>query len=182
MTKRDVLSIALKILGVVSLAYGIVSIPNLVFVAGSPASLYAEGLSRMSFVWVEITSIVLYATIACWLIASSDLLARKMIRDDSVVALPASILERRAVFCLALRVLGVVFSVHGIALLGRVVAAMAFDHVGYSWASMQWSHALEMIGYIGTGTYLLFRSANAAALIYRDQPSLQASSDGDGDD
>jgi hypothetical protein len=130
----------------------------------------------MLFVWVEITLIVLYAAVACWLIASSDSLSFKMIREDSAITIPASIQEKKTVFCLALRVLGVVFSVQGIALLGRVVGAMVFDRVGYAWASMQWSPVLEMIAYLGVGAYLLFGAAN------KDESNMPQATGGSGDD
>ncbi|MCE5322195.1 hypothetical protein LLG46_02640 [bacterium] len=170
MTKRDALSISLKVLGVISLAYAILIIPNLFLSTAMPISSITQGISRSTFIWIDAIAIVLYATLSCWLIASSDSLSRMMVKDDSPVSLPESLREKKAVFILAVRVLGVVFSVQGIGFLAGIIGDMSFKYLSRALAIIQWSRILDFVLYLGVGAYLLLCSRQFAAFIYRHEP------------
>jgi len=170
MTKRDVLSIALKILGVVSLAYGIVCIPNLVMIAGAPSeNFYPKTL----FVWGQAVVIMLYAAVACWLIVSSDSFSSRMIKDDNIIEFPESLSDKKNVFNLALKVLGVVFSVQGIGNLAHGIGEIVLSNTKYAFAAMEWSQILTIVVYLGIGAYFLLGSGQFAALIYGRQPESE---------
>lgn len=171
MTKRDVLSIALKVIGFASLVLSIAGIPYLWMIAGTPSM-----SSRNFNLYGQVGSIVLFAAIAFWFIAAADSLSQKVIKDDKSIAFPKS-LGSRKVFDLALKVMGVIFSVQGLGLLARLIGGRLFDAAAPRLSYVYWSNFLEFIIYLGIGGYLLLCSSKLAALFYRQPPAVRGEAD-----
>ena len=117
MTKRDILSVALKILGVISIMRVIES----VFVIGmgfatmfGKPEVIPDVYNPDLFMWTGIISFVLWITMAYLLLRWGDLFAEKLIRDDSIITILDNNLWERPVFILSLRIIGVVCLAMGI--------------------------------------------------------------------
>ena len=117
MTKRDILSIAFKILGVISIMRVIESVfaigMGFAWRLGKPEVL-TEYYDPQWFLWTGILAFVLWLAIAYFLLRWGDLFAEKLIRYDSVMPLPDNDQWERPVFILSLKVIAVVCLAMGI--------------------------------------------------------------------
>ena len=117
MTKRDVLSIAFKILGVISIMRVIESIfaigIGFAWRFGKPEVLQ-EVYDPQWFLWTGILSFVLWLAMAYFLLRWGDLFAEKLIRDDNVMSLSDNDQWERPVFILSMKVIAVVCLAMGI--------------------------------------------------------------------
>ncbi|MGB3342185.1 MAG: hypothetical protein WBB37_11960 [bacterium] len=117
MSKRDVLSIAFKILGVIAIMYTIVLIPNIGF-AISMFFLPDVGDNQTYFrIWhFAATLIYPIVTLICGfiLLKYGDTITKKLIKDDKQLSIKVTEDWERRIFILALKIVGVVWLLKGI--------------------------------------------------------------------
>ncbi|MCE5198917.1 MAG: hypothetical protein ABFD54_14315, partial [Armatimonadota bacterium] len=104
MTKRDVLSMAFRVLGVWYLISVIMSIPDLLFYMYPPADIPDRQMLHIGLKGFFIDYAVLLA-LACILMGAADGLARRFVHDDAVINIPVGV-NLRDVFRMLLKVIG----------------------------------------------------------------------------
>ena len=186
MTNRGVLSIAVKVLGLVFLAHAIANVPRTISFA---MMLMGGRIVRTEEPWIatlEVASLILSFAIAAALLGSADGIARRLVRDDADVPLPGTEGRRRALFGVAARVLGLVLVVQAIPALLETFASSALKvrivseawgremlgaSVGKAWAE-QWAAIIRWGASLAIGAYLLLGAAKLASVLYRE-PELE---------
>ena len=117
MTKKDVLSISLKILGVVALMYTIVLIPHLFFSIGLVFAPDAGGIQSYmrlwNFIYTMVHPIVVFV-IGYILLRWSDDITNKITKDDKPLSIKVTTDWDKRVFVLALKIIGVIWLIMGI--------------------------------------------------------------------
>jgi ribosomal protein L40E len=117
MTKKDVLSIAFKILGVVALMYTIVLIPHLLFSIGlvfAPTSAGIQSYMRLwNFIYTMVHPIVVFV-MGYILLRWSDDITNKITKDDKPLFIKVTTDWDKRVFVLALKIIGVIWLIMGI--------------------------------------------------------------------
>ena len=176
MTKRDVLSIAIKVLGLVFLANAVAAVPSTISFARTPLP---EGYNSV-MIW---GSLVLTFVIGVVLLALANDLARCLVRQDSETLLPEPIRQQRSLFIVAAQMVGLVLIARALPSLVRfysrpaVVAKLVYGHVSRDSYSQylldatvdQWTLMITMVVTLGMGTYLLLGAKQLAGLLHRDQ-------------
>ena len=117
MTKRDVMSIALKILGVVAIMNAVGLMPNIGFAIGMLLQPPMEGqelyIAKWQFVislmW-PISTLILGLILVKW----GGKFANKLIKDDRKVEISVNVEWEKHIFLVALKIIGVVLIVRGI--------------------------------------------------------------------
>ncbi|MBI4243285.1 MAG: hypothetical protein HY606_04265 [Planctomycetes bacterium] len=110
MTKRDILSVAFKILGVVSIMRVVLGIPTI----GMSISMafqqpkHEQYFNPYWFLGTTSISLILNLAMAYILLRWGDLIAKKLIRDDAVISLLRKGEWEKPIFMLSLRIMGVV--------------------------------------------------------------------------
>ncbi len=114
MTKRDILSISLKILGVFSIIYAVRQIPYIALTISMFIPQSGQGLSSIWYLIGIITSIILAFVIAYILLRWGDSIAKKLVRKDSKIPSLNEKEWEKPIFILSLRVVGVLCLIRGI--------------------------------------------------------------------
>ena len=123
MTKRDVLSVAFKVMGVVFLADAVATIPGIIqSVEWAWSERMTTAYNPLGMALLQIGSVVLNLFIAAVLIGSADAIARALVKEDGEVSLPSLAGQEPLVFALAARVVGLVLVARAIPGLLRVFA------------------------------------------------------------
>lgn len=126
MTKREVFSISLKILGVISVMYAIRSIPSIGMAIGMAFQGSIPNYHPYLSLGLTIAFLAFNIIIAYILLRWGDLIAESLVRDDSVI--PALITKEweMPIFILSLRIIGVVCVIKGIPGLVKILANFWF--------------------------------------------------------
>ena len=109
MTKRSILSLACKIIGVIFLAEAVVAVPSVIqFAIMYVRGTVVDGGNPVAYVLFSVCSLVLSFAIAFVLICSSDWIARILIAEDQEIALPDVRERGKAILEPACRIVGIV--------------------------------------------------------------------------
>jgi uncharacterized membrane protein len=180
MTKRDVLSIAFKILGIISIMRVIES----VFAIGmgvawrfGKSEVATEYYDPQWFLWTGILSFVLWFAMAYFLLKWGDLFAQKLIRDDNVISLPDKDQWERPVFILSLKIIAVVYLIMGIPGLIRLLFDLVVSATGH-WHQkpiISTNINVNAIVLVIFGVYLLSGGKYLVEFVYRERQSQSKS-------
>jgi hypothetical protein len=126
MTKRAILTVALKILGVYFLWSGIVSLPIILVSLGSLNTIHALSPEIPEFVIV--IALVLFQLLMIifpvLLIRYSDLIAKKLIKSDPAAISLGKDLDSKGLFAVALKIIGVLLLTQGIPSIAKKLLGM----------------------------------------------------------
>jgi hypothetical protein len=189
MTKRDLLAIAVKILGLVTFLKAIIEVPSMLYYATHREPGFADSLASM--VWIQFGSLLLQVGIGLILIAFSESIARGLVRLDRESPLPDVGNDERPWFRTAVRVVGVVAVTFGFPILvGTVVQVLAVaagetanmalpDKFTVFMVALRASK-LESSAYTGLvqialGAYLVWGAKQFTRLVFRDRSGKQTS-------
>lgn len=169
MTKRDIFSVALKILGVVS----IMRVVESVLVIGMGlATIFGEPKQIMDFynphwfLWTGIVSFILWLIMSYLLLRWGDLFAQKLIHDESIISLSDREQWEKPVFILSLKVIGVVCLVMG---LPRLIDFF-FDFAVRHWHQKSLTSSninVNAIVLVIFGVYLISGGRHLVEFVYR---------------
>jgi len=193
MTKRSILSLASKIIGLVFLAEAIVAIPSviqLVMMFWNPGVVNAG--NPMPNALLYIGGLFLSFAIASVLIGSSDWIARVLVSEDQEVALPDVKAHGRAILELACRIVGIVLLAQAIPAIVRLFAESALrtamisagdytprevlGEVAFRVRVEHWSSLFGSGASIAIGLCLIFLAGRLSALLY---PATTGADQGD---
>lgn len=117
MTKRDILSISFKILGVICIMYTIVLIPNIGMaigmVLGQQDSEYALYAVRWHF-FITILFPTITLLFGFLLLKWGDSIAVKLIRDDTQIEMTRTDDWEKRIFSLSMKIIGLIWLIGGI--------------------------------------------------------------------
>lgn len=130
MTKRDILSVTFKILGVVYVMKMIASLPLIVTVVSAfcqrHSSELLEGINLSWCLGATIAYPILACIMACVLLRWGDLIAEKLIRVDTTLSVPDISQWQKPIFLLSLRIVGLVCVVKGIPNVVHALVSLSF--------------------------------------------------------
>ena len=183
MTKRDILSVGLKIVGVILLIYAVRGIPQVVstvmfYLTGNFPGLENPGV----YAWITVGSLILNIVLAGVLVGFADGIARRLVREDREMSIPS--VDERPLFGLALRVIGIVLVVQAIPDLLQLFAAPALQakHVEgtLGWQSYEefwtkawvgvWAEMIRAAASLILGVYLVTGARSLVDLLYPEKP------------
>lgn len=182
MTKRDTLSTALKIIGVVQLVAAVRATPATIFwITSGTTSSWANAHSMEGYPTLLIGGVLVWYAVSAVLIGFADAIASKLVREDAEI--PAAELSQPApvLFGLGSRVVGVVLLAQGLPDLVTEFVSVASDassratEAGATWSYMfktfvlpdKWTGFVHPALILIIGGYLLFYAAHFTGLVYR---------------
>jgi hypothetical protein len=175
MTKRDVLAVALRVLGVYCVIQALTLVPMIGFYLTGDIRVDGHAAQQFVFTASLILVLVLYVAVGGVLVGKAEAFAQRLIRLDAAApALGAPDWERQF-FVLALKIIGVVCLAMGLADLGRILT----DTV------IRWSHwpqsekvqfvlagllpsGVEAGLLLAVGAYLLTGARHLVAFVFRE--------------
>lgn len=117
MTKRDILSISFKILGVVCIMYTIVLIPGIGMAIGMlfvpQESEYARYAVRWHF-FITVLLPIFTSLFGILLLKWGDSIASKLIHEDSQLECTTTVDWEKRMFTLAMKIIGLIWLIRGI--------------------------------------------------------------------
>lgn len=173
MTKKDVLSISFKILGVVAFMYSIVLIPNIGMAVGwllqplTDISLYYARFWRftIALVWL-IGSLLMGIILLQW----GDSLAKVLIKEDKVVATKVPQDWGKSIYKLSLKIIGVVWLIKGIPELAKAIADILIGwKVYYFTVSHLFAAVVGAVASLIIGFYLITNGRFFIHLAFQEQ-------------
>ncbi len=182
MTKRDILSLALKVIGIITVMWAILHIPSIAFGIGALFQEYSELFPRLYAIWHFVGTIItpmLLLVMAYVLLRWSDSISNRLVREDNKISISGDENWEKRIFVLALRINGVVALLFGIPRLLRVVEQLM----------MRWNldtiivyhstfGAIGSIALVVLGLYLLFDGKLLIKIAFRQQKEQLVSSEG----
>lgn len=170
MTKRDVLSVALKIIGVICMLYAIFDISF----GLSALSWQSRSREETGFHWLVAAAIaapVLLFCMAYVLLKWGDAIANRLIRDDAQLPTVGAGQWEKPVFSLAMRILGAVSIMRTVSLLLRELARTPFRafFMAHSWGDIAGLAVILLIG-----LYLLFGARHIVEFLFREKSEMPA--------
>ncbi|MBI2447126.1 MAG: hypothetical protein HYV48_01115 [Candidatus Omnitrophica bacterium] len=176
MTKRDILSIALKILGITSIMNAVFSIHSiglgismLLDRAKNPGT---QDYNAYWFIGSTIVSLILWLIIAYILLRRGDLIAKKLIHDNAVIPLLGEHEWEKPVFILSIRIVGVVCLIRGIQqfvrFLPQLITSMERHNIG-DIGTFAWGETISAIVLLVIGAYLLSGGRHLVEFAYREK-------------
>ena len=155
MTKRDVLSVALRIIGVLTLMSGLVYIP-VAFLFGLLQSL-PGGQFNLWYYVTTFSTLLVNIIVAFLLLRYADKIAGKFVRVDKELDIGLSADWDNHALLLAIRIVGVVTVIKGLVKLAQTTHIFT-DSINYAWPDMplQWDKLLAPCILILVGVYLIY--------------------------
>jgi hypothetical protein len=177
MTKRDILSVAIKVLGVICALYALISVKDavLAFASKSGYHPWAEfGKYWYINVGQAVGITVLLFVAALVMLLWGDGIARRLSRDDSQIQVPGGSEWGGFVFTLALRIVGVVAVLGGVRDLGVVGATYAVGRgldvtISPELVVRYWAAFTTALAMLVLGGYLLTGAKHLVRLLYPAQ-------------
>ena len=123
MTKRDVLSLALKIVGVVCIVVALTGLPAIIYNAIETYRIRGYGRSVVSYLILRELAL---AICAYTLIIFSTRIAKWMIPDDTAIQGTDNVWSGQEILMLVARMIGIYFLVIGLSSLGKNVVSLIF--------------------------------------------------------
>ncbi|NIM89936.1 MAG: hypothetical protein GTO17_03205 [Candidatus Aminicenantes bacterium] len=156
MTKRDIVSISLKILGVFSVIYAVRQISRIAYAISIVIAQSERGLSSVGFLFGTIPSIILPLVVAYILLRWGDLIAKRLEREDSKIPTLGENGWEKPVFILSLRIVGVVCLIRSIPDLFNLLIRFASEGGIYISISPEiWGGLFSSIVLLIIGLYLI---------------------------
>jgi hypothetical protein len=180
MTKRDILSIVIKVLGVICVICAVASLPDLVAMMLNRSMVSSGGYDpfmRWSLIQLCVSPF-LFVIMAVVLLRWGDRIARRMVPEDDAAGALDKGGRGRFAFGLALRVVGVVTLVRGIPQLLGSVSAMAAEklHYGMLGSTTLVRSSGLLVGsavLVGIGVLLAAGAGSLAVLLLPDKRSAR---------
>jgi hypothetical protein len=117
MSKRDILSISFKILGVVCMMYTIVLIPNIGMAIGMLFGQHEDTYARYAVRWhffVTVLFPIFTLLFGLLLLKWGDSIASRLIREDTRIEGTAAPDWDKRIFTLAMKIIGLIWLIRGI--------------------------------------------------------------------
>lgn len=176
MTQRNILSVALKILGVAILMYTIVLISKVGYAIGllfAPHdTVYTFYVVRWHFVWTLVYPIFAFI---CGLILLKwgDAITKKLIREDTEVDVTPTEGWERRIFLISLRIIGVISLIRGVPDFTKAIGELVMRWYIYYYMT---SHVISVIVAsslsVLIGIYLLIDARHLVRLAFREQVEI----------
>ena len=169
MTKRDALSVSLKILGVVALYRALF---GAIMTFGSMAWRLevSQSLDFPLYLTMSVVQYVLALAAGCVLLMWGDRIAARLVRQDAELPTIAATGWQKPVFVVALKVVGIVCLVNGLPRFARTAALAAFTRTFPRYATPQGAgEALYAIVLIALGVYLLSGARHLVAFAFKER-------------
>ena len=168
MTKRDVLSIALKIIGVVCIVVALTSLPGALF---STATMTEFENYNRALLYYLIGKELALAICAYFLLAFSTRIARWMIPDDTAIQGTDNVWSGQEILMLIARIIGVYFLVRGLSSLGwAITQLMQARSMEISYFPNDKAELVRAIIQVIAAIYLLSGARAMIAFIYDKWP------------
>ena len=166
MTKRDVLSLALKILGVYSIIYAVRQISNLVFAMRMAGPQPSSSPAPIWFLFGTVAPFFLSLIMAYVLLRRGDLIVLKLIKDDKDIPSLSSMDWESLIFILFLRIAGVVCLIRGLPQLSNsLIRLRPLKEAQGFMSSSNLGSFISVIVLIILGVYLLFGAKGFARFV-----------------
>lgn len=180
MSKRSLLSVALKVVGVVTFAKSLVAIPWTIEQINMTLTGRFVGVdNKPLFILMSICGMLAGLLVGAYLAAKGDSLARYLEPDDRAVDL-SSVEWVRPAFGVAARVVGIVLIALALPNLIQTFAQQylvfreaglpahsAFSFYGDFW-TRNWAEIIRYLASILVGVYLVFGTASLSRLVFRE--------------
>jgi len=171
MTKRDVLAVALKVLGVYCVIQAVASLPIIGSALSWRGEPSREAFSRILLLASAILLPIIYIAIALVLWRKADSFAEKLIREDSPLPAMRDPGWEKQVFVLAIRIIGVVCFPMAIPELGKGIRELALmlqyhDTTGTVLIARAFSF-VHLLLLLALGAYLLSGAKRIVGFVFR---------------
>jgi hypothetical protein len=170
MTKRDVLSVALKTIGVICMLYAIFDI-SLGLSALSWRSRYREETGFYWLVATIVTATVLLLCMAYVLLKWGDAIANRLIQGDAQLPAVGAGEWEKPVFSLAMRILGAMSIVRTVPSLLTQLARTPFRAF---FMPQGWGEVAGFAVILLIGLYLLFGARHLVEFLFREKSQTPA--------
>lgn len=173
MTKRDVLSVAFKIIGVSGIMYAILSLPQIFISIGGIR--HRENFMGINPYWLLMTTLIYPILLVCisyLLIKFSDIFAEKLIAKDAEVPTIGIVQWEKPIFILANKIIGVICLTRGIPSLVRFAVKLSkwrYENI----PAYDLGDFLSAIALIILGIYLLSGGKKIIEFAYKEKPESQ---------
>lgn len=170
MTKRDILGLALKIIGIIAVMWAILHVPAVGFGISAlfqePSAEFPRHYALFHFV-STITTLILLLIMAYVLLRWSDSIASRVVRQDSTLAISSHAGWEKRVFTVALRIVGAIFLVQGIPKLAELVEQLL---TGWGFSGFYYPTGItSALILVILGFYLLFDGTLFIDIAFRKQ-------------
>jgi len=179
MTKRDVFSISLKILGVYSVMLAVMRMPDFAIGIGT---IFQAGQdlfwNRFWLLGITTTSFILFLVVAYVLLRWGDLIAERLVRKDSEIHILGVKEWERPVFVISLRIIGVVCLIRAFRELIHFILDLIFLVEKYQRVirTTTWIGVASNIMLLIIGGYLILGGKHLVEFVFRE-PKTTPSSD-----
>jgi len=170
MTKRDVLSVAFKIIGVMCIYSAALTIPIVIFSLAQIVDRHRE----INIEGIYLVSFILFAGLAFVLLRYGERIAEKLVPEDS--ALPTLNIKQQeiAIFQIAVRIIGVICLIKAVSDLFKGLTIYILKTRYYEILSAyEWGELVGAILLIILGGYLLSGGKKLVKFAYKEKPELQ---------
>ena len=166
MTKRDVLSVAMKIIGVFSLIATIQLLPYLILVL--QAQYFPEVAHKIWIYGMYFLVLVVDLAIAFVLLRYSNAIAAKLVRNDKEMDIAISSRWDRRAFKLCIRIIGILTVIKGLVALVQNTNYLIYRfYQATSDVLIQWNKIFAPIVLIIVGVYLICGGKFIINMAYR---------------
>ena len=171
MTKRDVVAIVLKVLGVIAVMYAILHISSVGMAIGllfRPSTPDSPSYLSYWYIVVTITTPILLCIMAYLLLKWGDSIAIRLVRKDKKIPALGTNEWQRIIFTMALRIIGVVCLVKGIPEVIEGLGQIAFQ---WGWYGMinYWTGFFSAIVLVILGLYLISGGKYLVNYVFRER-------------
>jgi len=182
MTKRDVLSIAFKILGVISLMYTVVLIPNIGTAIGMLFQSHPDNYQSCIWLWHFVITLVwpvgAFVT-GCVLLKWGDNIANILIKEDKAIAIKVTQDWDKRIFTLSLKIIGVIWLIRGIPDLVKSIGELVMRwYLYYYTISQIVGVVLGALVSLILGIYLITGGKYLVELAFREQTRTSVEHEG----
>jgi len=177
MTKRDVLSVACKILGLTCILYVILAAPGIVgFIPWAFEQVRRGSSGSMPDLTPFYQLAALVGGALLWLVAAyvllrfGDAIAARLVRVDAPLPSVGTSEWEKPVFVMAARIVGLACLARGIPVLARPLAAMAFQVTYRPGGNMDtWAGLISGTALLAFGAYLLSGGKHLVQFAFRGE-------------
>ncbi len=169
MTKRDIFSISLKILGVFSIIYALRQIPNIAYWIAFVILQPALNSTSFWYLFGTVASLILALVVAYILLRWGDSISKRLMREDSEIPAFGELKWEKAVFKLSMRIVGVVCLTRGIPGLFNSLTRLTLSGDEQRFFPPQiWGGLISVIVLLIIGVYLISGAKRFVKLVLRE--------------
>lgn len=177
MTKRDVLSLALKISGVYSVIFAVHQIPSVTLWLSMMVSPARSSSSPIALFFSTVAGIFLILVAAYILLRWGDSIARILIKEDKNIPTFGSMDWERLFFILSLRIAGVICLIRGLPQLSNTfIRLRPMKEAQGSMSPGNWGSLISVIVLLILGVYLLLGAEGFARFVLKEKKPKKGSS------